>query len=134
MSEKNAELVRRAMRAFNQRDIEGIGALTHPEAEIELFGGFADLMGKRFQGTDGVRRFYSDWFRIFETMQVEIERSLEAGDQLVTLTRLEATVKGSDAPVELLSAVVFGFKDGRINHVGFYYDRDEALEAAGLST
>ena len=34
-----------AVRAFNAHDVEGIVAICDPEIVIELFGGFADLMG-----------------------------------------------------------------------------------------
>ena len=66
-------------------------------------------------------------------MHVETERFLLAGEQLVALTKLDATVEGSDAPVKLLSGAVYSFKDGKIHRSAFYYDRQEALEAAGLS-
>ncbi|HZA90462.1 MAG TPA: nuclear transport factor 2 family protein [Solirubrobacterales bacterium] len=60
MSQDHERLVQEAVRAFNERDIEGIVATVHPEAEIELIGGFAGVMGTRFQGPEGVRRFYTD--------------------------------------------------------------------------
>lgn len=134
VSEQNVEIVRRGMRAFNERDIEGLLATMHPEGEIELVGGFADIMGQKvFRGTHEVRRFFSDWFTTFKTMNVEFERFLEAGEQIVALTRLNATVKESDVPVETLGAVVWSFRDGNTSRMALYYDRQEALEAAGLS-
>ena len=38
-----------------------------------------------------------------------------------------------DAPVELLGAAIYSFKDDRIDSIDFYYDRPAALEAAGLA-
>lgn len=132
VSEENVELLRESIRAFNDRDIDRIVASGHPDVRIELFGGFAQLMGKRFEGPEGLRRFYTDWFATFETMHVEVEGLLQAGDLLVALTKLNATVRGSNAPVEVGGAIVNGFEDGKISRVDFYYDRDEALAAVGL--
>jgi ketosteroid isomerase-like protein len=133
MSQENERLAQEGMRAFNERDIEGMVATMHPKAEIELVGGFADLMGQNvFVGTEGVRRFFTEWFSIFKTMHVEAERFVEKGEQLVAFTKLDATVEGSDVPVETLGAVVWSFRDGMTRRMSLYYDRQEALEAVGL--
>jgi ketosteroid isomerase-like protein len=134
MSRKNEQLVREGIRAFNAGDIEALVAMTDPEAEFELIGGFAEIMGRAvFKGPDGVRRLYTDWFATFKTLRLEAERFLEAGQRLVTLTKLDATVEGSDAPTQQLGAVIWSFKDEKISRIAAYYDREEALEAAGLS-
>jgi ketosteroid isomerase-like protein len=133
MSQENERLAREGMRAFNERDIEGMVATMHPKAEIELVGGFADLMGQNvFVGTEGVRRFFRDWFSTFKTIHVEPERFVETGEQLVAFTKLDATVEGSDVPVETLGAVVWSFRDGMTARMSLYYDRQEALAAVGL--
>ena len=105
----------------------------HYEAEVELIGGFEGVMGQSFNGEEGVRRFCQEWFTAFKTMTVEIERFLDAGEQILVLTRLNATGTGSDVPVELLGAALYSFRDSKIARIDFYYDRDQALEAAGLS-
>jgi len=105
----------------------------HSEAEVELIGGFDGVMGQSFHGEEGVRRFCQEWFTAFKTMTVEVERFLDAGEQILILTRLKATGTGSDVPVELLGAAIYGFRDNRIARIDFFYDRDQALEAAGLS-
>jgi len=122
------------MRAVNAGDIEGIVAMTGPEAEYELIGGFADIVGQTvLRGPDGVRRFYTDWFATFTTTHVEPRTFLQAGDQLLVLSDVEVTAEGSDAPVKLEIGQIYSFKDGAINRVASYYDPQEALEAAGLS-
>jgi ketosteroid isomerase-like protein len=132
MASDSDRITELAMAAFNERDIEGIVALTHPEIVIELFGGFADLMGGRFEGHEGVRRYYTDWFATFETMRVDLEELLPADECTVAMTRLTATAEGSESEVEIPGAIVYAFEDGKIRRAGFYYDRSEALQAAGL--
>lgn len=126
------QLIREAARAFNERDIDEVVTLMHSEAEVELVGGFDGVMGQRFNGEAGVRRFCQEWFTAFKTMTFEVERCLDAGEQILILSRLEATGTGSEARVELLGAAIYSFRDDKIASIAFYYDRDQALEAAGL--
>src|SRR3954469_3953033 len=114
MSRDLERLSEEAVRAFNARDIEGLVAPTHPDIVIELFGGFADLMGDRFEGHDGVRRYYTDWFATFETMNIELDEDISVGDRVVSLTTLTATAEGTDQPAVLQSAVVYSFRDGKV--------------------
>lgn len=136
MSDQGGEtaerLIREAARAFNERDVEAVLAAMHSQPELQLIGGFDDVMGQRFSGEDGVRRFCEEWFTAFKEMDVGIERLLETGDRILALTELKATGTGSNAPVELLGAAIYSFRDGRISAIDFYYDRELALEAAGL--
>ena len=91
------------------------------------------MLGARFEGEEGARRFFHDWFAAFETMHVELERFLEADERLVILHQLVGTGKESGAPVELPGAAIYGFEGDLISQAAFYYDRDQALEAAGLA-
>ena len=121
------------MKVLNEGDIEGIVALTGPDSEYELVGGFADIVGQTvLRGPDGIRRFYTDWFATFTTTRVEPRTFLQAGDRLVVLSDVEMTAEGSDAPVKLAIGQIYSFKDGAINRVASYYDPQEALAAAGL--
>ena len=132
MVEAHKRLIRQAAHAFNERDVDEVVASMHSEAEVELIGGFDGVMGQCFQGEEGVRRFCQEWFTAFKSMTVEVERFLDAGEQILILTRLKATGAGSDAPVELLGAAIYSFRDSKIARIDFYYDRDQAFEAGGL--
>ncbi len=134
MSQEQIDVIQRGSRAFNEADIEGILEVAHPEVELMLIGGFAEVLGEsNFSGHAGVRRFCMDWFATFETVRVDQEKFIEAGEKLVSLSRFNATVAGSPAPVELLGATVWGFREGKIVQWDAYYDPREALEAVGLS-
>ncbi|MDP9188297.1 MAG: nuclear transport factor 2 family protein [Actinomycetota bacterium] len=130
--EAHERLIREAARAFNERDVDEVVALMHSEAEVKLIGGFDGVMGQHFQGEEGVRRFCQEWFTAFKTMTVGVERLFDAGERILIFSRLQATGTGSDAPVELLGAAIYSFRDGTIAAIDFYYDREQALEAAGL--
>jgi ketosteroid isomerase-like protein len=134
MSQENLHVIREASRAFNERDTEGILRWAHPEIEIRIIGGFEDLIGGSFTGHAGARRYFTDLFATFKTLEVDHQKFIEAGEQVVTITRIKATVEGSATPIELVtSGIVWRFKEGKINEYLAYYDSRQALEAAGLS-
>ena len=134
MTQEHLETIRRIEAAFNERDVEGVLAGMHPDVELELVGGFADIMGQAiFNGVEGMRRFFTDWYATFKTVYTEEEQALEVGDQVLVLSRFRATVEGSPVPVELPIGSIFSFRGPKISRVAAYYDRNEALEALGLS-
>jgi ketosteroid isomerase-like protein len=74
------------------------------------------------------------WLDAWEYWRIEPETLLDAGDKVVAFAR--STGKGRASGIELPSyesAHVITIKDGRIVRVQGFYDRDEALQAAGLS-
>ena len=127
------QISRDSVRAFNDRDIDALVALAHPDITIELVGGFAEMMGSRFEGVEGVRRLYTDWFATFDAMHVEIEDTLRVGEKLMLLTLLTATAAGTERAIALPGAIVLSARDGKLQQGRFYYSRDEALRDAGLA-
>ena len=135
MPDDEEQLVRQAIRAVNEGDIETIVAMTRQDAEYELIGGFADIVGQTvLRGPEGVRRFYTDWFATFTTTHVEPTQILPAADGLLVLSDVEVTAEGSDVPVKLAIGQIFSFREGCIQRVASYYDPQEAREAARLPT
>jgi ketosteroid isomerase-like protein len=132
MATDKALIIRESFAAFNRGEIEAVLAHVHPEVEIELVGGFSDLMGTGFHGHEGARRFFADWFATFETMQLEVERLLDQGERVIAFTKLTATVAGSEQPVEVLGGAIYAFDDGKVINAGFFYDRGEMCRAAGI--
>jgi ketosteroid isomerase-like protein len=61
--QEQERLVREGLRAVSEGDLEAIVAMTGPEAEYELVGGFADFAAQPvLKGPEDIRRFYTDWF------------------------------------------------------------------------
>ncbi len=56
-----------------------------------------------------------------------------SGDQVLGLGTIHATGKGSGAETKLTFATVATFRNGRMTHYIDFGDRDQALEAVGLS-
>jgi ketosteroid isomerase-like protein len=138
MSEENVKIVRRNFEAFQAGLAAGNPAaaidagLTAPDAEWIMppsTPGFRHV----YKGRDEFVDFMSTWTEDFEDFSIELERVIDAGDdRVVGLFHQRGIGKGSGAPVELHTALVYELQDGQIVRMRNYLDPKEALEAAGL--
>jgi ketosteroid isomerase-like protein len=126
-----AELIRRTLEAFNRRDLEGMLALQHAEAEVVPIT--AAMEGRVYRGREDMREFLQsielDW-DVFETCP---EDYYERGDRALALGTWTARGRGSG--VEMTSqrgAWLAQLKDGLVYRWRTYTDRQEALEAFGV--
>ena len=70
---------------------------------------------------------------MFETIDLRAEELIDAGDKVFAWIRFSGRGTTSGAPVEMEQAQIWTFREGRVVRVEEYFDRTEALEAAGLS-
>jgi ketosteroid isomerase-like protein len=68
----------------------------------------------------------------FENSAMDVERLVDAGDQVVSLIVMRATGRGSGVSVERKDAIVSTLQAGKITRIDWYNDQAQALEAAGL--
>jgi ketosteroid isomerase-like protein len=130
MSQENVEVVKRAVEAINQGDIEGYLACC--TEDVQLVTPVADI-GGAYDGPDGIRRFFTDIRDAAPNFKIVVE-SLEAvgPDRVLGLMRVTGTGRASGIPIENPTGNVYDFADGRIQRTRIFFDRDQALEAAGL--
>jgi ketosteroid isomerase-like protein len=84
-------------------------------------------------GLDETERALESWRRTFDEWRVEMDETIDGGDQVVLIQRQFGTGKESGVPVEFPSAGVYTLRGGKIVRVEYFLTREEALEAAGLS-
>jgi ketosteroid isomerase-like protein len=130
MSQENVERFRVSIEAINRRDIESF--LQGLDSEIQFEHRLAALEGS-FVGLDGVRGWFADLVEHFGAWRIYCEDIRDLGDRVIALGTIRATGKESGVETELPFTVVAQIKDGLIIHFTDYGDRDQALEAAGLS-
>ena len=126
------EVVRRAHEAWNRDDLDAALSLIHPEAEWEV--GSPDLfpgLETAYHGHAGVREWWKAVKEPFEYFESYIERTVEAGNKVVTVVRFEAAGKASGAKVEWTIANVWEVEHGLIVKFVGYRSLEEALEAVG---
>jgi ketosteroid isomerase-like protein len=85
------------------------------------------------RGIDAVRRHFARWFESYPDLTVEPVEAKGSGDKVFLWVHFSGHGGESGAPVEMELAHVLTIRDGRAAQIAEYFDREEALEAAGLS-
>ena len=81
---------------------------------------------------DQVRGFLDEFFGVWEAVRLEADEFIEAGDQVVTpMTNVHRGRDGLE--VKVRPCGIWTIRDGSIVRACLYQERQEALEAAGLS-
>jgi ketosteroid isomerase-like protein len=133
MSQENVEAFRRAVDAYNRRDIDGFLEIFDPLAEthpltLAMFGQETTT----YRGHEGIREFIRDVDEVLPEMQVEPLEIRDLGERIVASGRLHACGRASGAEIESPISWVVDFTNGRVIRMRDYLDFTEALEAAGL--
>jgi ketosteroid isomerase-like protein len=129
MSEENVEIVRRALEAFRDGEVEAALALGHPE----MVSTRVDPDGAVFHGHDGLLQLMADWTEGFEEWSYRAEEYVDADDHVVVHIRQWGRGAGSGAPVEADNWIVYAVEDGLITRAHIHSDRAQAYAAAGIT-
>jgi ketosteroid isomerase-like protein len=132
-SEQNVELHRRALEAFNTRDVEAFIAHVDPNAEyrpvLAAVGGVTV-----YHGHEGVRSWFEDFEEVWgKEIYVEPEVYFAVGDQTLLFYVLRARGKQSGAEVTMQFAQVASWRDNLLVYSKVYTDKEEALSDLGVS-
>jgi uncharacterized protein len=130
MSQANVEIVRQALDAYTQRDVEALRALADPDMELDWSASRAWLAGV-YRGIDEALRFYAGYFEAFEEIVIEPDRFIDAGDSVVVPNI--AHQRGRDGiEVSARSTLVITVRNRKLIRVCLYQETGEALRAVGL--
>ena len=131
MSQETVEVVRRAIDAFNQRDVD----------EMVRDCGFRDrgrlvavprTHAGIYRGQEAVLGLWETYFEMFDRVTISPDEFIECGEHVVVPNRTH--LRGRDhVKVEARSALVVTVRNGRIVKWRLYQERAEALQAVGLS-
>jgi ketosteroid isomerase-like protein len=130
VSAENVQIVRRLVEAFNDRDLEAMFALLHPEAELHPLR--AQLEGKAYVGHDGLRELLADFDQDWEYVQMAPEDFRGADDTVVVLGRLQARARASGVDLDVPMGFVWTLREGRVVGGRTFSDPADAMRAAGL--
>jgi ketosteroid isomerase-like protein len=129
MSAENIEVVRKVLDEWNRGDVEAVIARTSDDLEwLPVL--VESVEGGGFRGHDGFREFLREWITTWETWELEAEEIREVGEQVLVLTRVHATGRGSGIGLDQSFAHLFEFREGLICRAQTFFDRDEALAVA----
>jgi hypothetical protein len=126
-------VIGRSYGAFNRNDLDVLIALYHPECvwDWSHFEGWPD--DPISQGPEGMLRGWQVFREAWGNFRASAKGFEDFGDYWVVTCRLQATGSGSGVGIERTWWQVGYSRDGLLALVANYTDREEALEAAGLS-
>src|SRR5262245_44611619 len=106
MSEENVELVRRLYEAADRDDSEAAYACIHPEIEFHTYA--QSPQAGVYRGKEAMRKYNEDLFGQFESVRVEVDELLDAGDRVVVVNTQHAVPKGGRQPMSVQLNEVVG--------------------------
>jgi uncharacterized protein len=132
MSQENVERLRAALEAYNREGPEAIIALLDPD--VEWIADRSDMGRVAYRGRDGVRKSFAELYEGFDKLGFEVDRLIEAGDQVVALGLMTARGRTTGVEAQIPLAVVFtAGQDGQLIRYESFRSKQEALEAVGLA-
>jgi ketosteroid isomerase-like protein len=130
MSQENVEVVKRAIAAVNERDVDGY--LSCCTNDVQLSTPVAAVAGV-YEGSDGIRRFFADLGDTTPDFKITTEHLEAVGtDRVLAFMLVTGTGRASGIPQEARTGNVYDLVDGKIERIRIFVDREQALEAAGL--
>ena len=130
MSPDNVEIVKAAIDAVNREDWDAAFQNAAPGFELDMSRGLGLMKG--IYRLDQVRPLLAEFARHWETVWIELHEFIEAGDLLVVPQTTHGEGRGG---IEVVSrpTLVWTIRDGAIERVSMYQERQDALEAVGLA-
>jgi ketosteroid isomerase-like protein len=131
MSQENVEIVRAAFDAFERGGLDALSQLHDPAIEWQSSAEDPDAATHR--GRVAVRRYIEGYMETFPGFRAELEECVSAPDgRVLTTTRYTGRARASGMDMDWRQSVVYTVESGLIIRAEEYFDRADALEAAGL--
>ena len=130
MAGDDIAVIRRLMEAFNDRDVERMVELTHPDGEVYPMR--AQLEGTSYRGHDGIRQMMDDLFEDWESVEMDSEEFREGPDGTAVLGRLRGCGRASGVDVDVPVGWVWRIRDGKAVYAKAFSQQEDALREAGI--
>ena len=130
MSNENVRIVEAALDGLNRKDWDALFAAAAPDFVLDMSRGLGP--GRGVYGLDQARAFTEELAAHWESVRIEPAEFIEAGDHVVVPYLVHS--RGREG-IEVLSrpTFVWTIRDGAVKRVELYQEREDALEALGLS-
>ena len=127
-----AELVGAAYVALAKRDLDALAELAVPDFELDVTDRVFNPA--TYRGADGLRQFLAEVDELWESMDMEVERLVERGDEVLALLLVNIKGRGSGLQLQDRIAQHWTAREGKLVRMRVRTDQDAALaefEAAG---
>ena len=130
VSRENLETAYSCVRALNRRDVDAYLACCTDN--VELIPATGPIEGE-YQGRSGIKRFLADLADTAPDIQVDIERPETIGQNVLACERAHASGRTTEVGGEVEFTSVYELAGRKIRRIQVFLNRQEALEAVGLS-
>jgi ketosteroid isomerase-like protein len=131
VSRENIELALRSIAAFNQGGIEATAEFLHPE--IEFHEPPEQPAPRTTQGVEEGRKAFSAFDDAWEEHQTEVEEIRELSDDELLLFTIEHFRGRDGMKLDQPCGTILTMRDGKIARLRPFWDRAQAIAAAGQS-
>jgi ketosteroid isomerase-like protein len=130
MSQEDVEVVMRWFELVGRG--EHGAALQYVDPAIETHEGVELPGAASYFGHAGLAMAYEHWASQFDDLRIELKELIDAGRDVVAVTRHQGTGRASGVAVEALVAYVATVEDGKLVRLRIFNTKTQALEAAAL--
>jgi ketosteroid isomerase-like protein len=129
VSDDNVEIVQQGFEAFNERGVEGIVPMIHPEFEATTPPNLASEPDT-YRGPEGIRRWFDSFDEVMDQIRWDAHGFQQVGDKVVVEFALRARGKTTGLDFGQEAVMVWTLRDGKAIRVELFETLDEALAAA----
>ena len=131
MAEGNIALLRRAIDAFNRRDLDAFLAFQDPGIEFTPYERAVEGLGP-YRGHDGIRAWWANSFETFPNLTAELDDVRGQGNKTFAHGRLHGTGAESGAAFERTLWLAHEWRDRKLLWWYAFDNEADALKAVGL--
>jgi len=109
-----------------------VGEFVDPELVFIRVGDEAPDFTGEWHGIEGLKKATADYLNVWEDYRFEVEQMIDLGDRVLVLETQTARGRRSGAVISQDVGALLTLRDGRIVRWEYYWERADALEAAGI--
>jgi ketosteroid isomerase-like protein len=122
-------VLRRTYEALARRDFAVLDELADPDFEMDLTERV--LNPATYHGAEGMLRFLGEIDELWASMDIDVERVIERGDEVLAVLLVTLTGRGSGVEMESRIAQRWTLRDGKLLRMKLYGDADAAVADFG---
>ena len=133
MSQVNVEVVRAMYEHWARGDFPA-GFFNSEVVHYRIGAETPDMAGE-WQGVEGISSAMAKYLHAFSDLRIEAEEIIDLDDdRVLVLSRHTARGKLSGAPIDHELGDLFTLREGKVLRYDSYWNRAEAIKAAGLTS
>jgi ketosteroid isomerase-like protein len=130
VSQSNVDVFLAGVQAINDGDVE---AALRDAADDLVFLPLRSAVEGGYRGHAGLRNFVADNAQTFEVFRADYGEVRDLGDQILAIGTIHIRGRGGGVETHIPTAGIASFREGKMTRWEDFGDRQQALEAAGLS-